>query len=310
MASADTFVNLGLPRCQKVLPLAYDDSLSYYEAICKMTNKVNELVDFIEEYEDTSNALLKALKETLPAFDTRLTKIENEFAGLDGIKANVAKLQKDVIDMQTKHTNDVLSLQTQLDAINVDFQTWNKKLERVYLYMSQELDRLERDYNFKFYQLRYDVNVMKAELEAQMDAINERIEYLIEHISYDVFNPVQGRRITFDQNNKYVYEDLGSSSATCGEIGARKIKISDVIKGNWTCRIWATKSREKITWYFNHGFSTVSGMFTSWGNAISELIGKMFDSMKCSEYTDKGVTCGYFTENGITIEQLWKLKVD
>lgn len=31
--------------CQKVLPLVYDDSLSYYECICKLTNKVNELID-------------------------------------------------------------------------------------------------------------------------------------------------------------------------------------------------------------------------------------------------------------------------
>ena len=30
--------------CQKVLPLAYDDSLSYYEVLAKLTKKVNELV--------------------------------------------------------------------------------------------------------------------------------------------------------------------------------------------------------------------------------------------------------------------------
>ena len=33
--------------CQKVLPLVYDDSLSYYEQLCKLTNKMNELVEFI-----------------------------------------------------------------------------------------------------------------------------------------------------------------------------------------------------------------------------------------------------------------------
>lgn len=32
---------------QKVLPLVYDDSLSYYEVLCKLTNKINELVEFI-----------------------------------------------------------------------------------------------------------------------------------------------------------------------------------------------------------------------------------------------------------------------
>lgn len=31
----------------KILPLTYDDSLSYYEQVCKLTTKMNEIVDFI-----------------------------------------------------------------------------------------------------------------------------------------------------------------------------------------------------------------------------------------------------------------------
>lgn len=30
--------------CQKVLPLVYDDSLSYYEVLCKLKEKLNELI--------------------------------------------------------------------------------------------------------------------------------------------------------------------------------------------------------------------------------------------------------------------------
>ena len=33
--------------CQKVLPLVYDDSLSYYETLCKTTGKLNEVIDII-----------------------------------------------------------------------------------------------------------------------------------------------------------------------------------------------------------------------------------------------------------------------
>lgn len=32
---------------QKVLPLVYDDSLSYYEVLCKVTSKINELIGYI-----------------------------------------------------------------------------------------------------------------------------------------------------------------------------------------------------------------------------------------------------------------------
>lgn len=43
--------------CQKVLPLVYDDSLSYYEVLCKVVTKVNEVID----NENAQNELLNEL---------------------------------------------------------------------------------------------------------------------------------------------------------------------------------------------------------------------------------------------------------
>lgn len=34
---------------QKVLPLVYDDSLSYYEVLGKVTSKLNELIGYVTE---------------------------------------------------------------------------------------------------------------------------------------------------------------------------------------------------------------------------------------------------------------------
>lgn len=33
---------------QKVLPLVYDDSLSYYEVLCKVTDKLNEVIKYVQ----------------------------------------------------------------------------------------------------------------------------------------------------------------------------------------------------------------------------------------------------------------------
>lgn len=38
-----------IPCSAKILPLSYDDSLSYYEQLCKLTNKMNEIVEFIND---------------------------------------------------------------------------------------------------------------------------------------------------------------------------------------------------------------------------------------------------------------------
>ena len=40
--------------CHKVIPLVYDDALSYYEAICKVVAKVNELVQGVNDVTETA----------------------------------------------------------------------------------------------------------------------------------------------------------------------------------------------------------------------------------------------------------------
>lgn len=36
--------------CEKVLPLVYDDSLSYYEVLCKVSAKMNEVIDTVNDF--------------------------------------------------------------------------------------------------------------------------------------------------------------------------------------------------------------------------------------------------------------------
>lgn len=38
------------PRCQKVLPLSYDNSLSYYEVLCKLTEFIEEMNTRLDDY--------------------------------------------------------------------------------------------------------------------------------------------------------------------------------------------------------------------------------------------------------------------
>lgn len=35
--------------CQKVLPVVFDDSLSYYEVLCKLSSKLNEVINTINQ---------------------------------------------------------------------------------------------------------------------------------------------------------------------------------------------------------------------------------------------------------------------
>lgn len=59
--------------CQKVLPLVYDDSLSYYEVLCKVVKYINELIEqdkiFAEQIADLQSDLAE-VQRWIDNFDT------------------------------------------------------------------------------------------------------------------------------------------------------------------------------------------------------------------------------------------------
>lgn len=89
--------------CQKVLPLVYDDSLSYYETICRVVQKLNELAAKYNEVDDLINNLDQHLT-------IEVTRILHEWyedgtleeiigTALDNIAGDVSDLSDDVGDI-------------------------------------------------------------------------------------------------------------------------------------------------------------------------------------------------------------------
>lgn len=59
--------------CFKVLPLVYDDSLSYYEVLCKCIAKLNEIIEAMGELNETVaeiQAAIAQLQEWVKNVDT------------------------------------------------------------------------------------------------------------------------------------------------------------------------------------------------------------------------------------------------
>lgn len=66
--------------CQKVLPLVYDDSLSYYEILCRVTDYINKLIESDQEIMQAVNANstdIKELKEVVELLQREFEKIKN-----------------------------------------------------------------------------------------------------------------------------------------------------------------------------------------------------------------------------------------
>ena len=69
--------------CQKVLPLVYDDSLSYYEVLCKVVQYINGIIDSENEIIEDLAQLKEELDEVqnwINNFDTTtIEKIVREY---------------------------------------------------------------------------------------------------------------------------------------------------------------------------------------------------------------------------------------
>ena len=61
--------------CHKVLPLVYDDSLSYYEVLCKVRAKINEVIDLTAEQNDVIEEAVQEITD----WETTTDEKYNEF---------------------------------------------------------------------------------------------------------------------------------------------------------------------------------------------------------------------------------------
>lgn len=74
--------------CQKVLPLVYDNSLSYYEVLCKLTEHINGMVEGVEIAIES----VQDLADDVEAIEKELEKIsEGNFEFIYQIVANAIK---------------------------------------------------------------------------------------------------------------------------------------------------------------------------------------------------------------------------
>ena len=84
-------------RCFKVMPLVYDESLSYYEVLCKLTYKINEVIEQLSlDYSEIYKYIDQQDKFTLNSAnnytDSKVSELElvinNQFTVLsDAIKS-------------------------------------------------------------------------------------------------------------------------------------------------------------------------------------------------------------------------------
>ncbi len=127
---------------QKVLPAVYDDSLSYYELLCRIQCKLEEVIAFsnqLAEYQDVQDQALRDAIDSLKAlFEDKLNRAVSELTEL------INALEGSSLDWDVQHGEYTDTITAMRDMFNdVTVHSYNiEQLEEIFDDMDMTVDGL------------------------------------------------------------------------------------------------------------------------------------------------------------------------
>lgn len=259
-------------RCYKILPLAYDDSLSYYEVLCKVTGKLNEVISALGEITDNDDEI-KALAEKVNENILAINNLEGEYSE---IHENLNVLQKDYGETKqlVESLNDII---THLN-LNID-----AKINHIDAKFTGRIDTLQNDINAELY-------VIEGEIDKIIDTINKK--YAI-----DVYNYSANRRLSLDRNNTKLYIDL-ENGISASEYETLNLTAEEYAKYAITALDYIKNA--SILLHYNWVYMPVSGHRQEISNALTELYNTLQGTMSEAEYETLALTAEQYKDLDLT----------
>lgn len=169
--------------CTKVLPLVYDNSLSYYEVLCKLTKFIKELVLELDSWEEFNQAIrddIEKLKKEWPEFQEMLEGEFNDFK--NQTLQDIAKIEQDIADYEAALDQKQHDFE---DKINDDFQELASNL-------NQGLDDFKN-------QIQDQQTEFEEKVTTEIDGMNQTLDDIKNGEYIDLY---------LDSIKKYIDENL------------------------------------------------------------------------------------------------------
>lgn len=164
--------------CQPVLPLTYDDSLSYYETLAKVVSKVNEVIKFtegiLEEAESYTDSQIAGLKTVL---ETEIAELRND---MEAFKVEVYAY----VDAQNEEfKNDMLGMfDAYKNSIEEELADFENTVNQTIATLSSRVDTLREYVNANDADIRQSIVNYFNESKEYTDALVEQLEQEIQAI--------------------------------------------------------------------------------------------------------------------------------
>lgn len=173
--------------CQKVLPAVYDQSLSYYEVLCKLAAFLNKMVEELEKMQDNIDALHKAYKDLQDWVNAEIARFEAH------MEQHFDDLTQELWNRFEEYKNNTnTTLQQWFNNYATDTtNNLNKKFNDFVTNANTRIDQMFNTYtsstNNEFNTWKTDFtnqyNQWKDEVNGQISSINSNISSLTNRVS-------------------------------------------------------------------------------------------------------------------------------
>lgn len=173
--------------CQKVLPAVYDQSLSYYEVLCKLAAFLNKMLEELEKMQDNIDALHKAYKDLQDWVNAEIARFE---AHMEQHFDDLTKELWNKFEQYKNDTNTTLQQWFNEYATNTT-NNLNKKFEDFVTNANTRIDQMfntyttntNNDFNTWKTDFTNQYNQWKADVDGQISNINSNISSLTNRVT-------------------------------------------------------------------------------------------------------------------------------
>lgn len=177
----------------KIVPLVYDDTLSYYEFLCKVLNKLNEAINSLNDIGVDVDALKTAVEELaalINGFDDRIEDLETNMdlvnQAVDNVNTALEGALSDIEDLKASDT----SITARLDDIEEQIST---DIAAAVAALQSEIGTVSADVNAMQSQVTSNTGRIEALEDATLNAPTEGNENMIigqfqnlENLDYEI----------------------------------------------------------------------------------------------------------------------------
>lgn len=255
----------------KVLPTAYDDTLSYYETLNKLIDKVTELQKAIEDGGFEESILERANQYT----DARVGEVQSE------MRDSIHDLEAEVSGFEGRMSEEFLDLKT---ATNLALSRLNTAVSELYA----TIMNFETDIDNKF-----------------VTMYNDLIRYINEEIdardTVYVIDPVTKRRVPiqtalWSMYNQYMRE----FAVTATEYDSLGLTASEYDNKRLSAYDYDNNFKEKMAEYFNRIMNPFTGLPATLTEIVMHLVDLHRNSITATEYDALQLTADDYEALDIT----------